>query len=122
MTRVDKSDWIEKAAKRKAFRDHARSKFFREVGLQKKSHMDSISGAPQKQSGKIEKLLKLTTKSSLVKGDQQEAISRMFSVLAASGLGEDGEKAGSANTEASLAQMEMTSLYRDWFRAPAFFD
>ena len=49
MTRMDSDGWVPKALKLKAYRDHHREKFFRDVGLSKGAHVRGITGAAEQQ-------------------------------------------------------------------------
>ena len=122
MTKFDDAGWVEKARKRKAYRDHERTKFFRSVGLKKGSHVNEITGAPMQKAAHVKDMLNLTARSSIVDADQIAALAQMGSLLSSVGLGLSGEKSGLQSLEADVSKMDMTALKEDWFTAPAFFD
>lgn len=121
MTRVDTDAWIPRAKKRKAFRDHYREKFFSDVGLQKGSHVQQISGAPEGQARQIKKLLALTASGSILEQDQKSHINTALDAISMTGLG-TGEMGGTSENRDILDRYSMRSLRKNWFWSPSFFD
>lgn len=121
MTRVDDAAWVVKARKRKAYRDRARNKFFREVGLKKGANAQDIVGAPAVQASQVAAMLQLTAKGQLDAG-HQKVIAACSALLQTSGLGLGADMAGMAEIETNLEDHEMTNLYKNWFTGPVFFD
>ena len=121
MTRVDSDGWIPKAKKRKAYRDHYREKFFADVGLQKGSHVQQVTGAPDGQAQQLQKLLALTANGSVLDAKHKAQIKLMMKALSATGLGSGEMGSVSANQEL-LDKYSMRSLRDNWFWSPSFFD
>ncbi len=121
MTRVDSDAWIRKAKKRKAYRDHYREKFFRDVGLKKGAHIQEIGGAPLAQAKLVQQLLSLTAKGSVPDDEQRSHINAAIEAFTAVGLGA-GNMGGTAANQEKLDQYSMRALRDNWFYSPAFFD
>lgn len=121
MTKVDSSAWVPKAKKRKAYRDHHRDKFFREVGLSKGAHVQDIAGAPEQQRQFVQDLLELTVRGAVPDGAHKSYIGAAATVLSVAGLGIGGMGGAAANQE-NLERYSMKALRDGWFWSPAFFD
>ncbi len=121
MTRVDSDAWIPKAKKRKAYRDHVRDKFYKEVGMKKGAVVQEHTGAPQKQRVLATQLLNLTRKGSVPDGAQKEMVTLMAKSLGSTGLGVGG-MGSTAQTQDLLDRYSMKNLRENWFWSPAFFD
>ncbi|QBF33645.1 hypothetical protein [Thalassococcus sp. S3] len=122
MTRVDSGAWIAKAKRRKAYRDQARDKFFREVGMQKGAQAQDHTGAPISQRVRVTQLLNLTRKGDLVHGDHQAMATVMAVALGSTGLGTGGAMGNVAETQDMLDRHSIRNLRDTWFSAPVFFD
>lgn len=121
MTRVDSDAWIPKAKKRKAYRDHHRNKFFREVGLIKGADVQDITGAPHDGVSFVAELLDLTAAGSVPDPVHAATMAAMKGALMTAGLG-IGQMGGVSETMARLDQYSLPVLRRGWFRSPAFID
>lgn len=121
MTRVDSDKWVSKAMMRKVYRDHHRNKFFREVGLEKGSHIQNITGAPEQQRHFLQELLELTVKGSLPDGEHKSHIATVSAILSTAGLG-IGEMGKVATNRENLDHYTIDALRKTWFWSPAFFD
>lgn len=121
MTKVDDSAWVPEARKRKAYRDHHREKFFREVGLSKGAHVQDITGAPEQQRHFVQDLLELTMMGALPDGAHKSYIGKAATVLGVAGLGMGG-MGGIATNQENLERYSMRALRDGWFWSPAFFD
>lgn len=120
MTLITDKAWIDKAKKRKAYRDHYRDKFFAEVGVQKGQVEQHVIGAPKKQRLIAVKLLNATRKGGL-DPNHAKIVTAMAKTLASVGLGL-GEQGKTAEIHDQLDKYSMTNLRKSWFYSPAFFD
>lgn len=121
MTKVDESAWVPKAKKRKAYRDHHREKFFREVGLTKGAHVQDIAGAPEQQRQFVQDLLALTLRGAVPDGVHKSYIGAVAGAISVAGLGIGG-MGGTATNQENLERYSMKALRDGWFWSPAFFD
>ena len=121
MTKVDSNAWIPKAKKRKAYRDHMRDKFYKDVGAKKGEVQQTHSGAPKSQRLTTTRLLNLTRKGSAIGSDHSDVILQMAKALGSTGLGV-GEMGATAKTQLDLDSVSMKNLRQNWFWSPAFFD
>lgn len=113
MVKIDDAGWNALAARRKAFRDHHRDKFFAEVGMTKNADAQDISGAPQSRRLDAVRLLNLTRKGVTDQG-HAGMITQMAMLLGSSGLGAGGGMGATAGNVQKLADNSYTAL-RDFF-------
>lgn len=105
MTQFGSKEWVAKAKKRKAYRDHYRDKFFSQFSVEKGAVPWSAEGSPIQQRRKILKLMKLTKSGNALTPDQEKMMVTLAKTMLQVGLG----KGVMGITAPSLLDLDLVS-------------
>lgn len=105
MTQFGSKEWVAKAKKRKAYRDHYRDKFFGQFSVEKGAVPWDAEGPPAEQRRKILKLMKLTKSGNALTADQEEMMVTSAKTMLKVGLG----KGNMGTTAPTLFDLNLVS-------------
>lgn len=114
MTQFGSKEWVAKAKKRKAYRDHYRDKFFSQFSVEKGAVPWSAAGSPAQQRRKILKLMKLTKSGDALTPDQEEMMVTLAKTMLQVGFGK-GKMGATAPTVLDLNLVSYSTL-KNFFR------